>query len=402
MALSVRPSKLWLKITGTVVGVILVAAFSLGVIWLMGKDAPSPPVVSEPEPPTPVSASMNNLFFGNVFWGRYTHDWSQESPLKYEFPFDGLNDFDREQYTSWVGGLECPMALGANPTSAQQEATLSFNCRPEYLPEAAKWFTAFTLANNHTDNQGQAGFKETQQHLEENGIQYFGHYDPTLKSEACEVIALPADITYSDGSIKRQSLPVAMCGFHGVFQIPPANTIEEMNKYSPYMPVFAFPHMGAEYVAGPDHIKTTAYRSMIDNGADVVLGDHPHWIQTTESYKGHLIVYSMGNFMFDQQGVPELVRSAAINIKMDVDDDVALADWVELGETCAAFKDNCLEEAVEQNLQKLNYTYGFDVIGTNNDNKRVRLSTPAELNNILLRLRWHTTIQQLQPPYGGI
>ena len=87
---------------------------------------------------------------------------------------------------------------------------------------------------------------------------------------------------------------------------------------------------------------------------------------------------------------------------MDVDDDVALADWVELGETCAAFKDNCLEEAVEQNLQKLNYTYGFDVIGTNNDNKRVRLSTPAELNNILLRLRWHTTIQQLQPPYGGI
>ena len=89
-------------------------------------------------------------------------------------------------------------------------------------------------------------------------------------------------------------------------------------------------------------------------------------------------------------------------MKMDVQDDAALAEWLQVGEACNEFKDSCLEVAAEQNMSKLDYTYQFDVIGTNNDNKRVRLATPAELNNILLRLRWHTTMQQLQSPYTTI
>lgn len=401
MALNIKRRRVWPKVVGVILILLIVAGAMAGALWWFNRSTDAP-VPQEPEVPKPVSANMNALFFGNAFWGRYTHDWSQASTLKYRYPFSRLNEFNREDYTAWVAGLECPTVKGVNPSSAEQEATLSFNCPPEYLPEAAKWFTAFTLANNHTDNQGAEGFAETREHLEENGIQYFGHYDPTLKDEACDVISLPADITYSDGSEKRQSLPVAMCGFHGVFQIPPQTTIQEMKKYSPYMPVIAFPHMGAEYEAEPDQIKTTAYRSMIDNGADFVLGDHPHWIQTTESYKGHLIVYSMGNFMFDQQGIPERVRSAAINVKMDVKDSPSLEDWLSLGESCIKFKDNCLAEAIEQNLAKPNYTYKFGVIGTNDDNRLVKPATQDQLNSILARLRWRTTINQLQPPYGGI
>jgi len=41
-------------------------------------------------------------------------------------------------------------------------------------------------------------------------------------------------------------------------------------------------------------------RVAIDAGADLVLGSHPHWVQQVEVYKGKLIVYSMGNFVFDQ------------------------------------------------------------------------------------------------------
>lgn len=57
--------------------------------------------------------------------------------------------------------------------------------------EAAKWFTAFTLANNHTDSRGPAGFTETQKHLDENGIQYFGAPDPkrSRKYLRCHVVA---------------------------------------------------------------------------------------------------------------------------------------------------------------------------------------------------------------------
>lgn len=401
MALDIKPRKIWPKAVAITLGVLILVGAVVGALWWLSRNV-DPPAPSEPEAPKAVSADINALFFGNVFWGRYTNDWSQASSLKYAYPFSRLGEFDREDYTAWVAGLECPTASGVNPTSAEQEETLSFNCPPEYLPEAAKWFTAFTLANNHTDNQGEKGFAETRRLLEENGIQHFGHYDPKLKDEACEVVSLPADVSYSDGSTKRQSLPIAMCGFHGVFEIPPASTIQEMKKYSPYMPVIAFPHMGAEYVAEPDQIKTTTYRSMIDNGADFVLGDHPHWVQTTESYKGHLIVYSMGNFMFDQQVQTELVRSAAINVKMNVDGGTSLDNWLEISDSCEEFKDNCLDKAIAEGLTKPDYTYKFGVIGTNNNNKIVKPSTQTELNSILARLRWRTTINQLQAPYGGI
>jgi len=87
-----------------------------------------------------------------------------------------------------------PTVAGFSQTSAEEDATLSFNCSPTYLPEAAKWFTAFTLANNHTDNQGPEGFAETKQHLQENNIQYFGNYDPYVADDACEVLAIPATV----------------------------------------------------------------------------------------------------------------------------------------------------------------------------------------------------------------
>jgi len=77
--------------------------------------------------------------------------------------------------------------------------------------------------------------------------------------------------------------------------------------------------MGKEYVATPDELKTSIYHSMIDQGADMGLGDHPHWVQTSEAYKGKPIFYSMGNFMFDQQDTTEVTRSAAIDVTLKAD-----------------------------------------------------------------------------------
>jgi hypothetical protein len=140
--------------------------------------------------PQPQNISSNVLFTGNIFWGRYVNDWSMASDLKYAYPFSRLDEFDREQYDAWVSGLECPVVAGVNISSADMDKTLTFNCSPDYLPEASKYFNILTLANNHTDNQGYEGFEETKQHLEENGIQYFGHYDYKATDDVCEIISL--------------------------------------------------------------------------------------------------------------------------------------------------------------------------------------------------------------------
>lgn len=377
---------------------------AVGVILFVNRPVEVTPAKVVKPTPKPVSVSANSLFFGNAFWGRYMNDWSMASPLKTAYPFSRLNEFNRNDYDAWIAGLECPTVADFSQTSAEEDETLSFNCSPSYLPEAAKWFTAFTLANNHTDNRGAEGFDETKQHLEENKIQYFGHYDPYKVEDVCEVIAFPMKVTYDDKTTKEQSLPVAMCGYHGVFKIPPEAALAEMEKYSEVMPVIAMPHMGVEYTPAPDALKTATYHAMIDNGADMVIGDHPHWIQNTESYKGHLIVYSMGNFMFDQQDTAEVVRSAAIRVVMSAaeNDSALLAKWLALGDECKKFHDSCLEKIQSEGLTKLSFDYKFGVVGTNDSGKITKPATADQQASILQRLNWSKTMTQLQAPYSSL
>ncbi len=393
----------WLLVAAVGVGVVVLLGGCVVLSQLQASINRSEPI-SYKDDPRPLRIDTNTLFMGNVYWGRFINDWSMKSDLKTAYPFSRLHEFNRTQYDAWIAGLECPTVAGFSQTAAEEDATLSFNCSPDYLPEAAKWFTAFTLANNHTDNRGEVGFAETKRQLEKHGIQYFGHYDPYVIEDACEVVALPVRVTYSNDETKPHHLPIALCGYHGVFKIPPQRAIDQIKKYAAIMPVIALPHMGAEYVATPDSIKTTTYRAMIDAGADMVLGDHPHWVQTTEAYKGRLIVYSMGNFIFDQQGYAELTRSAAINVAMRTEgaDTNQLASWLKIGEHCKEFKDDCLERVEQQNLKKLPIHYAFGVVGSDNNGKIVKPATESQQASILQRLRWSQTMGQLQPPQGSL
>lgn len=361
---------------------------------------PQPAVVSAPAPkpsPTIASVSSNMLIMGDVYWGRYINDWSQASPLKYAYPFQRLNEFEREKYDAWIANMECPLTNNPKVSSREEDTYLKFDCSPAYLPEAKKWFTAVSLANNHTDNQGPAGFAETKQHLDENSIQYFGSYDPEDYENLCDVLSVPAHVVLSDGSIKQGKLPMVWCGYHGVFRIPSAHSVAVISKYSPLFGVVAMPHSGAEYKPAPDEIKTTLYRGLIDGGADVVLGDHPHWVQTTEAYKGKLIVYSMGNFIFDQQGALDLTRSAVVNMSVSVDakDAPDLDKWLALGETCGGYADECLQKAQTEGLTKLPLAYHFSVLGSRDDGKVAHRANETELASIKQRMNWGVTIQGL-------
>ncbi len=374
-------------------------------IFILSNQTKAPEVVKETTKQIlPANISSTVLFTGNVFWGRYINDWSMASPLKYQYPFSRLNEFNRDNYNAWISGLECPLVAGVHLTSAEEDSTLSFNCSPDYLPEAAKWFTAFTLANNHTDNQGSDGFLETRTQLEKSGIQYFGHYDPDLLDDICEIISLPVSVINDDKTTTEGNLPVAECAYHGVFKLPSQESIDQISKYSPYLPVVAMPHMGAEYKPAADQLKVNTYRAMIDAGADVVLGDHPHVVQNSESYDGHLIVYSMGNFIFDQQEALDVTRSAAIKmaIKVNDTDSELLKKWLAIGEDCKAFKDNCLTQIKEQKLAKLNIEYVFSVVGSRDSGKVVKPATELEQSGILQHLNWANTIRNLKAPYSGL
>ncbi|MBL8742591.1 MAG: CapA family protein, partial [Myxococcales bacterium] len=62
--------------------------------------------------------------------------------------------------------------------------------------------------------------------------------------------------------------------------------------------VIAFLHWGVEYSRDPTRLQRQWAHELIDNGADVVVGGHAHIVHRDEIYKGKVISYSLGNFVF--------------------------------------------------------------------------------------------------------
>lgn len=347
----------------------------------------------------PVSLESKILMVGEVFWGRYARDASLASELKYEYPFSGLSTFNKENYDAWYAQLECPITDN-NLTSPEQEATLTFNCRPEFLPSAAEWFEIFNLANNHTDNMGgQTGLEQTRSYLEDAGVQHHGHYSNSVVSELCEVVDLPVRVSYLTGAVDTTNFPVVFCGFHNVFQLPTEGQLDVISDYSKHFLTIVSPQMGAEYVPNADAFKTSTYRAMIDRGADAVIASHPHWVQNTEVYKDKLIAYSVGNFMFDQQDSLEVRRGVAIDITISSEDTSELMRWLNSDLKCGEFKDDCLARASRLGLEKPEFILEYDAVPSYSTSY-VTSKAPQEVaTGVLERLNWQSTMKQLEEVY---
>jgi poly-gamma-glutamate capsule biosynthesis protein CapA/YwtB (metallophosphatase superfamily) len=59
------------------------------------------------------------------------------------------------------------------------------------------------------------------------------------------------------------------------------------------------PHWGTQYVHTPGPVQRTVSRRLVDAGADLVVGGHPHWVQGMDDVDGVPVIHSLGNFVFD-------------------------------------------------------------------------------------------------------
>lgn len=348
--------------------------------------------------PLPKALRLNILWFGFVFWGRYVNDWSQASPLKEAYPFSGLSTFEKEKYNAWIANLDCPITDKIIDSKTMDE-TLVFNCTPNYLPEARKWFDAFNLANSHTSNmEGLKGFETTRKYLDSYGIQYFGHYDKKFTDQICEVMSFETFEEYEDSGYapkKGYKMPIAVCGYHNTFSLANEEQLNVITKYSKYFPTFVVGIQGTEYNTIPDNLQRDTFRKMIDKGGDVLVGASAHVVQAAESYKGKLIFYSMGNFIFDQQS-SEFVRSgAALNTDLTFTFDENLENYTFLAEECTSYPDNCLKKAAELNLMKPKFKIYYDLIPTDNSEKLAKKADHKIREIVLKRANWEQVLKQL-------
>ncbi|HEX5448415.1 MAG TPA: CapA family protein [Candidatus Saccharimonadales bacterium] len=352
--------------------------------------------VPEPVKPKPPSVIKGKyLVSGDVFWGRGIDYYSQRSPLKYDWAFSRLNEFHPKRYDGWISDMECPVN---NRTVSYQTQVdkLILQCPTSYLPTAAKWFTAMTIANNHTDNTGRQGFIETQQNMTKAGIQVFGDYDLSQTDNLCEVITLPAKI---DG--QAADLPIAMCGYHWLARSPTKAEIAKITEYSKYFPVWVFPHGGTEYDTDFTPQQQALYHQFIDAGASVVFGDHPHVVEPTEAYHGKLIVYSLGNLIYDAWFDNEVTKSLIIDVNISATVDSNLQGYLDMAKSCKAFKDDCLSKAKSERLTAPNFSYDYsflagDSSNANDHSRRKHLASSAVRTWMLKRTNWTNTVKGLE------
>lgn len=144
-----------------------------------------------------------------------------------------------------------------------------------------------SLANNHTHNFGKEGLHQTREYLNNANIIHFG--DPYN-----EVENIVTKYTLGNTTI-------SLVGYHQ-FENPDLtkilNTIRTEKEAGNF--VIFFPHWGNEYEKQASVSQKKKAEEVINAGADIVIGAHPHVIQNAEIYSGRPIFYSLGNFIFDQ------------------------------------------------------------------------------------------------------
>lgn len=183
-----------------------------------------------------------------------------------------------------LGNLEGPFT--SSTKHAVSGGALLFNFDPIMAPVLKQsGFTILSLANNHTLNQGQAGLDATRQILKKLGLIAFG------------------DPRNATGFTKTQTIndqKITFIGYHGLangFESV-VSEVKKARKTSDV--VVVVPHWGAEYKLNiQPRLKVQAHQ-LVDAGADMVLGGHPHVVEPMEVYKNRFIAYSLGNFIFDQ------------------------------------------------------------------------------------------------------
>ncbi|WP_445612452.1 CapA family protein [Geobacillus sp. YF-1] len=170
-------------------------------------------------------------------------------------------------------------------TTSTRKASKKFRFRGH--PSYAKILTyggidAVNLANNHTYDYLQQGYKDTIASLKKENIGYFGRTLRLLKTVKGVQIGALGYEGWSNTSTLRKQI---------------ANDIRMLRKQGADLILVHF-HWGVERSYVPNSTQKALGRFAIDSGADLVVGHHPHVVQGIEEYKGKFIVYSLGNFMF--------------------------------------------------------------------------------------------------------
>jgi len=183
-------------------------------------------------------------------------------------------------------------------------------------------FDVLSVANNHTLDYGRAGMEDSLRRLQE-----------------ANIIPVGAGLNAHEAfSVKIKEVRGTKIGFLAFTNLGPevwgagndspgiawvgAKDKEQITQHiknakeAVDLLVVSF-HWGEEYASRPNTFQISFGQALVDAGADIVIGHHPHVIQPVERYRGGWIAYSLGNFVFDQGFSEETMKGLLLEILIE-------------------------------------------------------------------------------------
>ncbi len=199
-----------------------------------------------------------------------------------------------------VGNLEG--TVNEQPSTYTVNPPFRFVFVPKAVEAMKPYIDVVSLANNHSSDVGTAGLRETRERLDAIGMSWFGgyteptpRYDTTINGMALSLIGYHQ----FQPNIQALEREIAAADAEGRF-------------------VIVLPHWGAEYVTRPQPSQRALAERMADAGADLIVGGHPHVPQGIEVIGDVPVVYSLGNFVFDQE-IPSTWNALTLGVTVERD-----------------------------------------------------------------------------------
>ena len=211
----------------------------------------------------------------------------EKEPSGLSFPLEnvaGLLSQDDMTIVNFEGTL-------TNTRSATKN-TYSFAAPPEYVQVLTSGSVeAVSLENNHVMDHGEAGYADTCQTLENNGIACSGHLGSAIYT---------TDTGVSIGMLSYQTFNGKYPAIYAAIE----GDIAALRSAGCQLVIVSY-HWGEEKDYLPNERQVPLGRATIDAGADLVIGHHSHRMNPIEEYKGKYICYSLGNFSFAGNTKPD-------------------------------------------------------------------------------------------------
>jgi poly-gamma-glutamate capsule biosynthesis protein CapA/YwtB (metallophosphatase superfamily) len=259
------------------------------------------PILQTPQVTAIPSGQVTLMAVGDIMLARTIGDLilTQGIEAPFEFTTSMLNKADIA-----IGNLECTISGQGEP----ENKTYTFRA-PLEAGKALSFagFDLLTLANNHVMDFGKDAFLDTLDNLQANQISVVGAGKDNTSARQPVIIEANglrlAFLAYLDiprwnydylAWVATPTEPGIAWGYLSDIQadVSAATRIADV--------VIVLLHFGIEGESEPSYQQIQSARLAIDSGAKLVIGSHTHLLQSIEKYKDGLIVYNLGNFVFDE------------------------------------------------------------------------------------------------------